>query len=152
MRTDSKARRVPKLRLSPEEKAVLRGAKLRAVDFVSLAPGEIRRATGGAIALARARELCSLARFQELPSVGPAMAEDFVKLGYAEPKDLVGEDPEKMFAKFERIAGRQDPCVADCFHCAVYYAENPGAPEDKPWWHWSEERLARQRKQGRKSR
>ncbi|MGI5864164.1 MAG: helix-hairpin-helix domain-containing protein [Myxococcales bacterium] len=77
------------------------------------------------------------------------MAADFVRLGFSEPKDLVGKDPDKLFARLERKAGRQDPCVADCFHCAVYYAENPEAPKDRPWWYWSERRLARARKLGR---
>ncbi|MGI5864165.1 MAG: hypothetical protein ACOX6T_19215 [Myxococcales bacterium] len=51
MRTNRDGHRVPKLYLAPEEKAALRAAKLRAIDFVSLAPEEIHRATGGAIKL-----------------------------------------------------------------------------------------------------
>jgi len=128
--------------MPPEERAALRRAHLSKAGLGDLSASEIQRATEGAIPLARARELRALALFQRLPGIGPAMAEDFLKLGYREPAELAGEDPQRMVRRLERMTGAQDPCVGDAFACAVYYAENPDAPHDRQWWDFSRERLA----------
>jgi hypothetical protein len=142
MRAEPESIRTPKLPLSPQERTALRRAHLRAVDFAARGLEQLDEALDGAIGTHRLRELRALALFQQLPSIGPAMAADLVLLGYHAPEELVGEDPERMLRKLERLAGKQDPCVGDCLHCAVYYAEHPDAPHDKPWWHWSALRLA----------
>ncbi len=136
--------KTPKLPLEPDERALLRRSRLRLADFADLPAEEIVRATGGALSPDRVRHLRSLALFQQLPCIGPAAAGDLVRLGYETPLDLVGADAEEMFRRLEALTGRrQDPCVKDTLRCAVYYAEHPDAPPDKPWWAWSEERLAR---------
>ena len=80
---------------------------------------------------------------QALPGIGPSLSRDLHDLGYEEVQDLVGEDPEGMYARLVRIRGeRQDPCVLYVFRCAVYAAsqENPD-PELLKWWAWKDRRL-----------
>lgn len=137
----------PRLPLEPEESRILRRAGLTLADFVACPAEEISEATRRDLPLERVRYLKSLAELQQLPWVGPAAAGDLVRLGYVSPSDLVGADPGEMFRHLEELTGRrQDPCVEDVLRCAVYYAENPDAPPDRPWWAWSAERLAHQAK------
>jgi len=80
---------------------------------------------------------------QEIPGVGPSLAKDLKDLGYGRVEDLVGEDPEGMYARLSHIRGvRQDPCVLYVFRCAVYYAS---VPEPDPgllkWWAWKDRDL-----------
>jgi hypothetical protein len=75
---------------------------------------------------------------QEIPGVGPSLARDLRDLGYERVEDLVGEDPDGMYARLVHVRGvRQDPCVLYVFRCAVYFAS---APEPDPqllkWWAW----------------
>lgn len=70
--------------------------------------------------------------------MGPSLAKDLRDLGYRRVEDLVGEDPEGMYARLAHIRGaHQDPCVLYVFRCAVYYASAP-APEPGllKWWAW----------------
>lgn len=136
-------RKTPKLPLNPEEREALRRAGLRLSDFLELPPEEISRAAGEVLPPERVRHLKSLVLFQQLPYVGPATAEDLVRLGYAAPADLAGADAGEMFRRLEALTGqRLDPCVEDVLYCAIYYAEHPGARPDRPWWAWSASRLA----------
>lgn len=83
-----------------------------------------------------------LRTFTDLPNVGPAMAGDFVLLGYDRPQQLVGADPHALYhALCERTGVRQDPCVLDTFMSVTRFL----AGEDpQPWWVYSAERKARQ--------
>ena len=79
-----------------------------------------------------------LARLEDIPNVGPAVAGDLRKLGINEPDDLVGRDPYAMYDDLCRLTGqRHDPCLLDTFIAAVRYME--GAPK-KPWWKYTAER------------
>ncbi len=75
---------------------------------------------------------------QEIPGVGPSLAKDLKDLGYGRVEELVGEDPEGMYARLSHIRGvRQDPCVLYVFRCAVYYASVPDPePGLLKWWAW----------------
>jgi hypothetical protein len=81
----------------------------------------------------------------DLISIGPAMLRDFEVLGIRNVAQLARENPQRMYARLNRISGqRQDPCVLDVFHAAVAQARNPGLPAEKcQWWYWS--RLRKQR-------
>ena len=75
---------------------------------------------------------------QALAGVGPSLAADLRSLGFREPADLHGQDPEKMYADLCELTGaRQDPCVLYVFRCAVYQSSTPQPdPELRKWWNW----------------
>ena len=77
--------------------------------------------------------------FQELGSVGPACAKDFLLLGFRKVADLKGQDPNKLYTRLgELTKSKQDPCVEDVLRCAVAQAENPRLPKKwKDWWSWT---------------
>lgn len=132
--------RVPKLSLSPQERLLLRRAHLARVDLVRLDANKLVQATQGGLPRPRAQELVASAQFQQLPNVGPSVASDLLRLGLRNLMDVKKADPEVLLAKLERLAGKQDPCVGDVLHSAVWHARNPKAPE-RPWWEWSRKRL-----------
>ncbi|HET9048487.1 MAG TPA: helix-hairpin-helix domain-containing protein [Chiayiivirga sp.] len=82
-----------------------------------------------------------LTRFTDLPNVGPAMAKDFVRLGYSAPTELVGADPLALYQALCLATGaRHDPCVLDTFMSVTDFLA--GAPP-QPWWHYTAERKRR---------
>lgn len=95
-------------------------------------PGHPSRAYLLVVHAEAAREL------RRLRNVGPATAEDLLLLGVREVGDLVGEDPDEMYATLCRLDGaRHDPCVRDVFASVVDQAE--GRPA-KPWHAYSKAR------------
>jgi len=77
--------------------------------------------------------------FQELGSVGPACAKDFLLLGFRSVSELRGQDPNRLYTRLcELTRTRQDPCVEDVLRCAVAQAQDPRLPEKwKHWWTWT---------------
>ncbi len=82
----------------------------------------------------------SLQALQALPGIGPSMAADLQDLGFREPADLRGEDPEKMYFDLCALRGQKiDRCVLYVFRCAVYAATNDSPdPELLKWWSWKD--------------
>src|ERR1700752_5415156 len=79
-----------------------------------------------------------IARLEDIPNVGPAVAADLRRLGITLPGQLPGRDPYAMYDDLCRITGqRPDPCLLDTFIAAVRFME--GAPK-KPWWKYTPER------------
>ena len=79
-----------------------------------------------------------VARLEDIPNVGPAIAADLRQLGITQPDALVGRDPYEMYDDLCRITGeRHDPCLLDTFIAAVRYMA--GEPK-KPWWKYTAER------------
>jgi len=79
-----------------------------------------------------------IARLEDIPNVGPAIAADLRRLEIATPADLIGRDPYALYDELCRVTGvRHDPCVLDVFISAVRYME--GAPK-RPWWKYTTER------------
>jgi hypothetical protein len=78
----------------------------------------------------------------ELISIGPAMLRDFEALGIRSVAQLAKQNPQRMYARLNRVTGqRQDPCVLDVFCAAVAQARNPRlAAEKSQWWYWSKKR------------
>jgi Pathogenicity locus len=77
-------------------------------------------------------------RLEDIPNVGPSIADDIRKLGFTSPFDLPGRDPYTMYDDLCRITGtRHDPCVLDTFIAAVRFMEG-AAPQ--PWWKFTAER------------
>lgn len=81
----------------------------------------------------------ALRSLQGLPGIGPSLAADLARLGYREPEDLTGEDPEHLFRQLEAATGlRQDPIVLDAFRCACHSASSlENDPELIKPWAWS---------------
>ena len=76
-----------------------------------------------------------------MPNVGPATAEDLLRLGIARQDDLVGRDAQELYETLCRIDGmRHDPCLLDVFTAVVAYAE--GGPPT-PWWEFTPARMKR---------
>lgn len=77
-------------------------------------------------------------RLEELPNIGPSIAEDLRQLGVTRPQDLVGRDPFTMYDELCRQTGqRHDPCLLDVFIAAVRFM---GGEAAKPWWKYTAER------------
>jgi predicted GIY-YIG superfamily endonuclease len=85
-----------------------------------------------------ARGVRQVARLEDIPNVGPAVAADLRRLGIATPAGLPGRDPYALYDDLCRITGqRHDRCLLDTFIAAVRYME--GGPK-KPWWKYTAER------------
>ena len=79
-----------------------------------------------------------IARLEDIPNIGPAIAADLRQLGITTPSELQGRDPYAMYDDLCRITGqRHDPCLLDTFIAAVRYMA--GEPK-KPWWKYTAER------------
>jgi predicted GIY-YIG superfamily endonuclease len=85
-----------------------------------------------------AKGVRQVARLEDIPNVGSAVAADLRQLGITTPAELPGRDPYALYDDLCRITGhRHDPCTLDTFIAAVRYME--GAPK-KPWWKYTAER------------
>jgi hypothetical protein len=77
-------------------------------------------------------------RFTDLPNIGPAAAQDFVRLGYGHPRELAGADPLELYNALCHVTGSyHDPCVLDVFMSVTDFLQ--GNPP-QPWWHFTERR------------
>lgn len=89
----------------------------------------------------KARTADQVRRFQDIPNVGPRVANDFKKLGFTTPATLAGEDALTLYKKLCTITkSHQDPCVLDVFLAVTDFMN--GAPA-RPWWHYTPERKKR---------
>jgi hypothetical protein len=79
---------------------------------------------------------------QEIPGVGPSIAEDLRSLGIRRVADLKGQDPRRLYDRLnEKTGARHDPCLLYTFRCAVYYASHKRHdPEKLKWWNWKDEK------------
>ena len=77
---------------------------------------------------------------QEIPGVGPSIAQDLEDLGIQNVSDLTGRDPQALYDEHCQQKGVQvDRCVLYVFRCAVYYANNTvHDPELLKWWNWKD--------------
>jgi hypothetical protein len=90
----------------------------------------------------------ALRALQELPGVGPSIADDLYALGIRKPDDLVGRDPDALYEKSCKLQGvRIDRCLLYVYRCAVNYATNPPRdPELCKWWNWKDGGMADRRR------
>lgn len=85
-----------------------------------------------------ARGRARIARLEDLPNVGPAIALKLRQLAIRAPLDLAGRDPYELYAQLNRRTGvRHDPCLLDVFISATRFVA--GAPA-RPWWAYTAER------------
>ena len=91
-----------------------------------------------------------IARLEDIPNVGPAVAADLRQLGIKSPGELSGRDPYALYDDLCRLTGqRHDPCLLDTFIAAVRFMT--GEPK-QPWWKFTAERkreLAARKADGR---
>lgn len=77
-------------------------------------------------------------RLEDIPNIGPSIADDLRALDIFEPRQLVGRDPYELYRRMGEITGfAHDPCLCDTFISAVRFME--GGPV-RPWWYYTAER------------
>jgi hypothetical protein len=75
---------------------------------------------------------------EQLPNIGPALADDLRLIGIRHPAQLRGRDPFVLYQSLCAATGRrQDPCVLDTFMAATDFMRG-AAPS--PWWHYTAQR------------
>ena len=80
----------------------------------------------------KAKSAAEAKKFEDIPNVGPRMAEDFRLLGFTSPEQLIGKDPLQLYERLNRKTGqRHDPCVLDTFMAVTDFMNGGKA---KPWW------------------
>jgi hypothetical protein len=80
-------------------------------------------------------------RLRAIPNVGPAMADDLIRLGITRLDDLAGRDSDELYRALCALDGvRHDPCVRDVFAAVVSYANGE---EARPWWAFTPARKGR---------
>ncbi|MEA2102546.1 MAG: helix-hairpin-helix domain-containing protein [Thermodesulfobacteriota bacterium] len=80
----------------------------------------------------------TVARLDELPNIGKAMAKDLNLIGIDHPKKLIGKDPFDLYKKLCMVTGKKhDPCIIDVFMSVVHFMEG-GNPH--PWWSFTADR------------
>jgi len=79
-----------------------------------------------------------LKNLQQIPGIGPSLAQDLWDLGYHRVTDLAQQDAEQMYRNLEQMRGQpMDPCVLYAFRCAVYFAStDEHDPTLLKWWNW----------------
>ena len=77
---------------------------------------------------------------QEIPGVGPSLAQDLYDLGIYSIEALYNKDPELLYEQLCTLRGTHiDRCVLYVFRCVVYYASTKN--HDKQllkWWNWKD--------------
>jgi hypothetical protein len=86
----------------------------------------------------------SLKELKKVPGVGSRIAQDLLSLNIRSLSDLKGRNPERLYARLNKLAGRtNDPCVLYAFRCAVYFASSPRPkPGLLKWWAWKKPQKA----------
>lgn len=80
-------------------------------------------------------------RLRKIRNVGPAVADDLIRLGIMRLEDAAGRDPEEMYHSLCALDGvRHDPCVLDVFSAVVAHANGE---EARAWWEFTPARKAR---------
>lgn len=88
----------------------------------------------------KARTVADCRTLEQLPNIGPSLAEDLRSIGIAEPRQLARADAWQLYRELcDRTGVRQDPCVLDTFLAVTAFAR--GAPA-APWWAYTAERKA----------
>jgi Pathogenicity locus len=85
---------------------------------------------------AASAEQCTV--LEDLPNIGPAIAEDLRRIGVRTPRELKGRDAFVLYQKLNAATGtRHDPCVLDTFMAAVDFMNGAAAA---PWWAYTAQR------------
>ena len=80
-----------------------------------------------------------MSALREIPGVGRETVLDLLALGVTRVEQLVGADPEALFARLAAYqGGSTDRCNLYVYRCAVYWAEGGRDPELLRWWAWKD--------------
>ena len=76
---------------------------------------------------------------ETIPGFGPASVRDLNELDIFSVSDLMGKNPERLYAKLERSRKMHiDRCVLYGFREAIYFAEGGRELEKLKWWNWKD--------------
>ena len=88
----------------------------------------------------KARTAAECEQLEQLPNIGPSIAQDLRLLGVLHPQELAALDALVLYRQLCSATGkRQDPCVLDTFMAACDFMRG-AAP--RPWWDYTPERKA----------
>ena len=77
-------------------------------------------------------------RLEEIPNIGPKIADSLRKIGIEHPSQLLGASPLDLYEQLNAALGRrEDPCVIDVFMAATHFMETG---EKRDWWGFTESR------------
>ena len=77
----------------------------------------------------------TISEFEAIINIGAAMADDFRRLGYEHPAELIGQDPLDLYQRICREDGHfHDPCVLDVFMATIDFMN--GHPP-RQWWEFT---------------
>lgn len=80
----------------------------------------------------------TVAKLEELPNIGKAIAQDLQLIGIDHPKQLIGKDAYQLYETLcEALGKAQDPCVLDVFLSAIDFMKGG---EPRSWWLFTEQR------------
>ncbi|PIE41751.1 MAG: mitomycin resistance protein [Gammaproteobacteria bacterium] len=80
----------------------------------------------------------TISRLEDLPNIGPAIAEKLRLIGIDHPKKLTGKHALELYDQLCTVTQkRQDPCVIDTFMSIIYFMEKG---EPLPWWAFTDKR------------
>ncbi len=89
----------------------------------------------------KARSAAEARLLEQVPNIGPSIANDLRLIGIAQASQLVGQDPYTLYDAINQATGtRQDPCLCDCLIAAVRFMDGG---EPVPWWEYTAERKQR---------
>jgi len=93
-----------------------------------------------------------LKELRKIPGVGNRIARELYDLGIRSVHDLNGKDPEELYVRSNRLAGKtRDRCLLYVFRCVVYFASRgKHNPELLKWWNWKDKKLPLNKKSGSK--
>ncbi len=79
-------------------------------------------------------------RLEDIPGVGPRIAEELLGIGVRCVDDLRQADAEQLYKRLcDFKAAPVDRCVLYVFRSAVYFASNEEHdPELLKWWNWKD--------------
>ena len=68
----------------------------------------------------KAKKSEQVKKLEDIPNIGPSMANDLRMLGISRPSELKRQDPLELYEKLNKNTKQlQDPCVLDTFMAAV---------------------------------
>lgn len=133
------------IEITPTERRLLRKARIKIREVHLHSVKELQSMLN--VSKIRAMELCALAEFQSLPSIGIHFACDLISMGYYSLHQLKGKDGAKLVDQYEvQIGAWADPCVEDQFRLVVHYASHPNSHRN--WWAFTTERKSFREKNG----
>ncbi|MBI5631825.1 MAG: TfoX/Sxy family DNA transformation protein [Elusimicrobia bacterium] len=75
---------------------------------------------------------------EQIPNVGPSIADDLRRIGIKIPADLRRKDPLSLYKQVNHATQQvNDPCLLDVFMAAVNFMNGKG---NAPWYAFTERR------------